>query len=85
MNTDLSRTVCFDLINGIDRSRIVSQNICVRRRINLFSARSWAQWYLVCNGFPKVKACDGSLVPVNHYYGRVECNDLASEKFRAVL
>lgn len=23
----------------------------------------------VC-GFPKVKACDGSLVPVNHYCGR---------------
>lgn len=26
------------------------------------------QWYLVCLGFPKVKACDGSLAPVNHYY-----------------
>lgn len=52
---------------------------------NLFSARSWVQWYLVCSGFPKVKACDGSLATVNHYYGRVERNDRASEKFKAVL
>lgn len=31
-----------------------------------------------------MKACDGSLAPVNHY-GRVERNDRGSEKFRAVL
>lgn len=54
--------------------------------LNLFCPCNAGQWYLMCSSFPKVKACDGSLVPVNHYCGRDEHSvDRPSEKFGAVL
>lgn len=59
----------------------INESIMARRKrrllrdwINSFAFRAEpyysVQWYLVRCGFPKVKACDGSLVSVNHYCRR---------------